>query len=226
MSSPQGSDKKRPRRVVFKKQNYHSVYEYPKEMVALSPAYSEPQMHAWERSFDGHMRLLNQKHDASSVIGDAADDDDDDMDMFMVSSSTRPFHGGGGGGGGGGRGASMKIGGSQFNAQCHTWPTSDTEFSWSQIQVGVENDVICKCLKQLITYVVLGENTGKHSKPKRAISFPCLFGHADQMARELATFDELRNGHNGRWSAQRRRSQSIGQRSRRIGKTERWKFDV
>lgn len=117
--------------MVFKKQNYHSVYEYPKEMVALSPAYSEPQMHAWERSFDGHMRLLNQKHDAA-VIGDADDDDDDNMDMFMVSSSARPFHGSG-------RGGSMKIGGSQFNAQCHTWPTSDTEFSWSQIQVGEEH---------------------------------------------------------------------------------------
>lgn len=98
-------------------------------MVALSPAYSEPQMHAWERSFDGHMRLLNQKHSAT-VVGDADNEDDDDMDMFMVSSSARPFHGGG-------RGNSMKIGGSQFNAQCHTWPSSDTEFSWSQIQVSV-----------------------------------------------------------------------------------------
>lgn len=103
-------------------------------MVALSPAYSEPQMHAWERSFDGHMRLLNQKHDGT-IIG--ADDDDDDMDMFMVSSSARPFHGGGGVGVGvGGRGVNMKIGGSQFNAQCHTWPTSESEFSWSQIQVS------------------------------------------------------------------------------------------
>lgn len=100
----------------------------------MSPAYSEPQMHAWEqRSFDGHMRLLQQKHDGPARDGDAYDMDDefaDDMDMFMVSSSARPFHGGGG------RGGSMKIAGSQFNAQCNTWPTSDAEFSWSQIQVS------------------------------------------------------------------------------------------
>lgn len=40
------------------------------------------------------------------------------LDGFAVSSSSRPFHG------------------SQFNAECHTWPT-DSEFSWSQMQVGL-----------------------------------------------------------------------------------------
>lgn len=58
------------------------------------------------------------------------------LDGFTVSSSQRPFHGavvGGGGSsiGGGGSGSS------QFNAQCHnTWPTADTDFSWSQMQVS------------------------------------------------------------------------------------------
>lgn len=57
------------------------------------------------------------------------------LDGFTVSSSQRPFHGavgsGGAGSSNGGGGGS-----SQFSAQCHnTWPTADTDFSWSQMQV-------------------------------------------------------------------------------------------
>lgn len=40
----------------------------------------------------------------------------DTIDGFTISSSSRPFHG------------------SQFHAQCNTWPT-DSDFSWSQVQV-------------------------------------------------------------------------------------------
>lgn len=91
--------------MAFKKQNYHSVYEYPKEAVSLSPSYSEP--HLWEREFD------NLRFDTITSEGDV-----NNLDGFTVSSSARPFHG------------------TQFNVQCHTWPT-DTEFSWSQVQVSL-----------------------------------------------------------------------------------------
>lgn len=76
-------------------------------MVSLSPSYSEPQL--WARDlndlFDKNPEPIEIKVTETETDG------------FNVSSSTRPFHG------------------SQFNAQCHTWPT-DSNFSWSQIQVS------------------------------------------------------------------------------------------
>lgn len=113
----QGTTKKR-RSVAFKKQHYHSVYEYPKE-VSLSPAYSAPHM-SWTREFGGQLRLFDGSLGASAA-GAAADLAG--LDGFTVSSSSRPFH-------------STSNGGSQFNAQNHTWPTSDSDFSWSQVQVS------------------------------------------------------------------------------------------
>lgn len=64
------------------------------------------------RLFDGSL--------AASAAGAA---DLAGLDGFTVSSSSRPFH-------------STGNGGSQFNAQNHTWPTSDSDFSWSQVQVS------------------------------------------------------------------------------------------
>lgn len=75
----------------------------------MSPAYSEPQM--W-RNF------LPNSPFSSMIDSDESNVDFDDLEGFNISSSTRPFHG------------------SQFNAQCHTWPT-DSDFSWSQIQVKI-----------------------------------------------------------------------------------------
>lgn len=127
----QGTTKKR-RSVAFKKQNYHSVYEYPKEVVSLSPAYSEPHM-TWERDFGGQLRLFDSNSSlATTAAGSAADLAG--LDGFTVSSSARPFHSGVGGVLCG-NGIGSSTGGSQFNAQCHTWPTTDADFSWSQIQV-------------------------------------------------------------------------------------------
>lgn len=132
----QGSVTKKRRSVAFKKQNYHSVYEYPKEVVALSPAYSEPQMggsstgtSSWERSFAGTRfgvtpaTLAPTTTTAATATGlSGATTDLTGLDGFTVSSSQRPFLSG--------------IGGSQFSPQCHnTWPTADADFSWSQIQV-------------------------------------------------------------------------------------------
>lgn len=73
----------------------------------MSPAYSAP--HIWDREYSN--MLLNS--DGSEM----ATGDMNELDGFTVSSSARPFHG------------------SQFNAQCHTWPTTDMDFSWSQVQV-------------------------------------------------------------------------------------------
>lgn len=95
---------KKRRSVAFKKQRYHSVYEYPREIVPLSPAYSEPQM--WERDINNLIDTPDELNSGSDTI-----------DGFTVSSSSRPFHG------------------SQFHAQCNTWPT-DSDFSWSQVQVN------------------------------------------------------------------------------------------
>uniref|UniRef100_A0A7G3AV89 Uncharacterized protein n=1 Tax=Lutzomyia longipalpis TaxID=7200 RepID=A0A7G3AV89_LUTLO len=98
---------KNRRNVIFKVQMYHSVYEYPREVVPLSPAYSEPKV--WNHHRDN---LQSSKFNAEAI----------DLDGFMVSSSTRPFHN------------------SQFQAQCNTWP-SDSDFSWSQLQDGEDEDV-------------------------------------------------------------------------------------
>ncbi|GAB0087992.1 hypothetical protein DMENIID0001_023660 [Sergentomyia squamirostris] len=98
---------KNRRNVIFKVQMYHSVYEYPREIVPLSPAYSEPKVWNHHRN-----NLDSSKFNAEAI----------DLDGFMVSSSTRPFHN------------------SQFQAQCNTWP-SDSDFSWSQLQDGEEEEV-------------------------------------------------------------------------------------
>ncbi|XP_055711317.1 uncharacterized protein LOC129806610 isoform X3 [Phlebotomus papatasi] len=98
---------KNRRNVIFKVQMYHSVYEYPREVVPLSPAYSEPKV--WNHHREN---LQSSKFNAEAI----------DLDGFMVSSSTRPFHN------------------SQFQAQCNTWP-SDSDFSWSQLQDGEDEDV-------------------------------------------------------------------------------------
>lgn len=68
--------KRRPRNVAFKKQQYHSVYEYPREMNPLSPSLSEP-------TFSINFREQVSSSSAHSAIGD--------IDGFMISSSTRPF---------------------------------------------------------------------------------------------------------------------------------------
>lgn len=105
---------------MFKKQNYQSVYEYPKENASLSPTVSEPQRWA--------TYLANSSPFSSTMNGayatDAVDESNDSqievfnaLDGFAVSSSSRPFHL------------------SQFSAECQTWPT-DSEFSWSQLQVS------------------------------------------------------------------------------------------
>lgn len=96
--------------MVFKKQNYHSVYEYPKETITLSPALSEPQM---LRNFSSYLMFDGTNGDEENPS------EFNSLDGFSISSSARPFHS------------------SQFNAyaQCHTWP-NDSDFSWSQIQVN------------------------------------------------------------------------------------------
>lgn len=95
--------------MVFKKQNYHSVYEYPKETAALSPAMSERTM--WKNL---SYLMLDE-----SAVDEENPSEFNSLDGFSISSSTRPFHS------------------SQFNvyAQCHTWP-NDSDFSWSQVQVN------------------------------------------------------------------------------------------
>lgn len=106
--------------MVFKKQNYQSVYEYPKENATVSPTSNDKQM--WSLSYlassspfsssTSDSYLYNQNHDTANKHNI----DFNALDGFTVSSSSRPFH----------------I--SQYNTECHTWPT-DSEFSWSQIQV-------------------------------------------------------------------------------------------
>lgn len=44
MYSPHQQEKKKRRNVVFKKQRYFSVYEYPKEHLDVSPSRSEPKL--------------------------------------------------------------------------------------------------------------------------------------------------------------------------------------
>lgn len=72
----QGYNKNR-RNVVFKKQNYHSVYVYPKEMTVLSPAYSEPQM--------------SNTYSVSTLFASPDEAEDGEVEGFNISSSTRPF---------------------------------------------------------------------------------------------------------------------------------------
>lgn len=200
----QGSGNKKRRSVAFKKQNYHSVYEYPKEVVALSPAYSEPQLTgAWERNFGAGSRLFAVAGGAAAAAGatsaapfsttttmaaaatlSGATTDLTGLDGFTVSSSQRPFHGGGGIGGGGAGGVGNSIGGvgggssSQFNAQCHnTWPTTDADFSWSQIQVSVAPDASGE-LRFKRAFSRLG---GRRNAKGESVRH--LHGHADQVAK-------------------------------------------
>lgn len=102
------------------------MYEYPKEVIELSPAYSEPQL--WKQSFETFMEA--QKREPPTP-----QQQDDDLDLalnenntngFTISSSTRPFHC------------------NQFNhAQCNTWPGDQNDFSWSQIE-ELEQPTDCK----------------------------------------------------------------------------------
>lgn len=93
--------------MAFKVQRYHSVYEYPSEIVQLSPAYSEPQL--WSNyDYSGNIDFFTY----TNPLGE-------NFDGFSVSSSSRPFHS------------------NTHNNQVHnTWPNETTDFSWSQYQVG------------------------------------------------------------------------------------------
>lgn len=90
------------------------MYEYPCEVVQLSPALSEPQL--WSNYMDdcsGSIDYFTYAHQLSDVASNFPTE----IDGFSVSSSSRPFH-------------------SSNVAQMHnTWPHDATEFSWSQIQV-------------------------------------------------------------------------------------------
>lgn len=103
---------KERRHVAFKVQRYHSVYEYPSEVVQLSPAWSEPKL--WSNYLDDfsgnidYFAYANQLSDNSGAF-----------DGFNISSSSRPFY--------------------NINSQLHnTWPNENTtDFSWSQLQVNI-----------------------------------------------------------------------------------------
>ncbi|KAL5285859.1 hypothetical protein ACFFRR_007499 [Megaselia abdita] len=101
------SEKKKRRNVVFKKQRYFSVYEYPKEHIDASPTHSEPKL-------DWNVASNKSNYFDIDRIG-YQELREEFNDGFTVSSTARPFHG------------------SQFNAMCHTWPT-DADFSWSQVE--------------------------------------------------------------------------------------------
>ncbi|XP_063708161.1 uncharacterized protein LOC134836845 isoform X2 [Culicoides brevitarsis] len=114
---------KKRRNVAFKVQRYHSVYEYPKEVIELSPAYSEPQL--WKHSFETFMEAQRREpptpQQLDTDLDEAAAASVSSNAGFSVSCSTRPFHC------------------NQFNhAQCNTWPGDQNDFSWSQIE---ETDV-------------------------------------------------------------------------------------
>lgn len=116
----QKSSTKGRRNVVFKTENHQSVYEYPKEN-ALSPTYSEPQT-TWSQYLSNsspYSSSTSESYMADNDSNGASYVDFNALDGFAVSSSSRPFHS------------------SQFNADCHTWPT-DSEFSWSQVQVNTK----------------------------------------------------------------------------------------
>lgn len=120
---------KKARRVAFKTQRYHSVYEYPCEVVQLSPSYSEPQL--WSNYMDdcsGNIDYFTYAHQLSDVASNFPQQ----IDGFSVSSSSRPFHS------------------TANTAQLHnTWPNDATEFSWSQIQVTSEN------ISQLKSFLII-----------------------------------------------------------------------
>lgn len=108
---------KERRHVAFKVQRYHSVYEYPSEIVQLSPAWSEPKL--WSNyldDFSGNIDYFAYNFDA--------------FDGFNISSSSRPFH-------------NVNV---NINSQHHnTWPNENTtDFSWSQFQVSHQFDFSLK----------------------------------------------------------------------------------
>lgn len=121
--------------MVFKKQNYQSVYEYPKENASASPTQNtdRQQQQGWATYLANSSPFSSSVSDNDSfLIGHTVDDDDGDDDAihatnapvnfnalngFAVSSSSRPFHL------------------NQFGIECHTWP-NESEFSWSQHQVN------------------------------------------------------------------------------------------
>lgn len=105
---------KKARHVAFKIQRYHSVYEYPCEVVQLSPAYSEPQLWSnYMNDSSGNIDYFTYTHQLSDI----ASNFQQPIDGFNISSSSRPFH-------------------SASVAPSHnTWPNDSADFSWSQIQV-------------------------------------------------------------------------------------------
>lgn len=107
--------------MAFKVQKYHSVYEYPKETMELSPAISEPKL--LSQTLEKFIEAQQQEPPTpiTPSTGSFVKNDDlisQDIDGFMISSSARPFHTG-----------------YQFQAQCNTWPGDQGDFSWSQYQV-------------------------------------------------------------------------------------------
>lgn len=114
--------------MVFKKQSYQSVYEYPKENTSVSPTQNAERQQGWATYLANSSPFSSSVSD-SFLVGHNVDDDDDDaitnqpidftnaLQGFAVSSSSRPFHL------------------NQFGIECQTWPT-ESEFSWSQIQVN------------------------------------------------------------------------------------------
>lgn len=109
--------------MVFKKQSYQSVYEYPKENSSLSPTQNDRQ--GWANYLVNSSPFSSSASD--SYLANPCDDPTSDhpidfnaLNGFAISSSSRPFHL------------------NQFGPECHTWPT-ESEFSWSQIQVSLSS---------------------------------------------------------------------------------------
>lgn len=106
---------KNRRSVVFKKQSYQSVYEYPKENVSLSPTQNDRL--GWANYLVNSSPFSSSASD-SYLANQCFDPNDfNALNGFAISSSSRPFHL------------------NQFGSECHTWPT-ESEFSWSKIQVS------------------------------------------------------------------------------------------
>lgn len=118
----QKNGSKNRRNVVFKKQHYHNVYEYPKENAVLSPTTNENKIWtsylANSSPFSTSVSDSYLNNDSSDYYGKKHSIDFNALDGFTVSSSSRPFHL------------------SQYSSDCHTWPT-DSDFSWSQLQVHI-----------------------------------------------------------------------------------------
>lgn len=117
--------------MVFKKQSYQSVYEYPKENTPVSPTQNIDRQQGWANYLANSSPFSSGVSD-SFLVGNTINDDDDDaisisqpiefnaLNGFAVSSSSRPFHL------------------NQFGIE---WPV-ESEFSWSQIQVNIHLFII------------------------------------------------------------------------------------